>query len=308
MGLKIIFMGTPDFAVPALNTLLESGHQVVAVYTQPPRPAGRGMALKKSPVQLLAEKNDLPVFTPANFKDPEDIAEFQTLNADIAVVTAYGLLLPEAILNAPKHGCINIHASLLPRWRGAAPIQYAILKGDKKSGISIMQVEKGLDTGPVLAMEEIVLVANETATSLHDKLANLGGKMIVPTLETFIAGTVTPVAQDNKLATHAPKIKKQEALINWQKPAKEIDRQVRAFNPYPGAFFLLDGVRARVLEGEVKDRNGAPGEVLDETLLIACGQGSYQITRLQKEGKKPMAAPDFLRGQAVLEGTKLQVS
>ncbi|MHA1544695.1 MAG: methionyl-tRNA formyltransferase [Alphaproteobacteria bacterium] len=308
MGLKIIFMGTPEFAVPALNELLESDHQVVAVYSQPPRPAGRGMALKKSPVQLLAEKNDLPVFTPANFKDAKDIAEFQNLNADIAVVAAYGLLLPEANLNAPKHGCINIHASLLPRWRGAAPIQYAILKGDEKSGISIMQVEKGLDTGPVLAVEEFSLNPDETATSLHDKLAELGGEMIVATLEDFTAGKITPKPQDNKAATHAPKIKKPEALINWQKPAREIDRQVRALNPNPGAFFLLDGVRVRVLEGEIKDRNGAPGEVLDETLLIACGQGSYQITRLQKEGKKPMTAPDFLRGQAVPEGTRLQVS
>ncbi len=308
MGLKIIFMGTPDFALPALNALLESDHRIVAVYSQPPRPAGRGMALKKSPVQLLAEKNDLRVFTPENFKDAEDIAEFKNLNADIAVVAAYGLLLPEAILNTPKHGCINIHASLLPRWRGAAPIQYAILKGDKKSGISIMQVEKGLDTGPVLAIEEFSLNPDETAASLHDKLAELGGGLIVPTLEDYTAGKITPVAQDDKLATHAPKIKKPEALINWQKPAWEIDRQVRAFNPYPGAFFLLDGVRVRVLEGEIEDRNGAPGEVLDEALLIGCGTGSYRIKRLQKEGKKPMAAPDFLRGQAVPEGTKLQVS
>ncbi|MEE8295436.1 MAG: methionyl-tRNA formyltransferase, partial [Sphingomonadales bacterium] len=211
----------------------------------------------------------------------------------------------EPILNAPRHGCINIHASLLPRWRGAAPIQYAILSGDKQSGISNMQMEKGLDTGPVLAIEEFDLGINETAASLHDKLAVLGGKMIVPTLESLSAGKITPVPQDDKAATHAPKIKKQDALINWQKTAEELDQQVRAFNPYPGAFFLLDGMRVRVLEGQAQDQNGTPGEVLDDTLLIGCGSGSYRIIRLQKEGKKPMAATDFLRGQAIPNGTAL---
>lgn len=302
MNLRIIFMGTPDFAVRALEALLESPHKVVAVYTQPPRPAGRGMDLKKSPIHLLAEEKGLPVFTPENFKDPKDIEEFKALKADIAVVAAYGLLLPEAVLKAPTNGCINIHASLLPRWRGAAPIQYAILMGDEKSGISIMQMEKGLDTGPVLAMEGFALEADETAAGLHDKLAALGGKMIVPTLEDYTANKITPQPQDDKAATHAPKIKKEEALINWQKSAREIDQQVRAFHPYPGAFFLLDGVRIRVLKGEARDQNGAPGETLDDALLIACGQGSYRITRLQKEGKKPMASDEFLRGQAVAKG------
>lgn len=305
MSFRIIFMGTPDFAVPALSALLESPHKVVAVYTQPPRPAGRGMDLKKSPVHLLAEKMGLPVFTPENFKDPKDIEDFKNLKADVAVVAAYGLLLPEPILNAPKHGCINIHASLLPRWRGAAPIQNAILSGDKQSGISIMQMEKGLDTGPVLAMESFELKENETAASLHDKLAVLSGKMIVPTLESFSAGRIIPVLQDDKAATHAPKIKKQEALINWQKTAKEIDQQVRAFNPFPGAFFLLDGTRVKILEGQTQDQNGNPGEALDDALLIGCGTGSYRIIRLQKEGKKPMAATDFLRGQAIPTGTAL---
>lgn len=305
MSLKIIFMGTPYFAFPAFEAIQKSEHRIVAVYTQPPRSAGRGMELKKSPVQLLAEDKGIPVFTPENFKDPKDIADFQNLNADIAVVAAYGLLLPKAILAAPKHGCINIHASLLPRWRGASPIQYAILSGDQKSGISIMQMEKGLDTGPVLKAEGFDLAPNETAPMLHDKLTKLGGQMIVPTLEGLAAGKITPKPQDDSKATYAPKIKKEETIIDWTVSAFEIDCKVRAFFPYPGTFFLLDGKRIRVLWGKVEKQSGSPGEVLDNKLLIACGKRSYRITGLQKESKAAMPAEDFLRGNPIPKGTRL---
>ena len=298
-------MGTPGFAVPALKALADN-HDLAAVYSQPPRPAGRGMAERKSPVHQSAEELDIPVFTPENFKNPDDINVFKGHKADIAVVAAYGLLLPEAILEAAKFGCINIHASLLPRWRGASPIQAAILAGDKKSGISIMQMEKGLDTGPVFQMESIDLSPGETASALHDSLASLASGMIVPAIAAIAAGQKA-TAQDNAKATYAPKISKDEAKINWDKTADEIDRAVRAFTPFPGAWFVYEGKRIRILDGAVVSGQGQPGEVLDNLLTIGCGGGedAYQIRRLQKEGKNPVTAEEFLRGQDIPPKTVL---
>jgi len=302
--LRLIFMGTPDFAVAALKALAKSYHEVVAVYSQPPRPAGRGMTEKKSPVHLLAEELDIPVFTPSNFKKAADVAAFQNHGADFAVVAAYGLLLPEAVLDAPRQGCINIHASLLPRGRGASPIQAAILAGDAVSGISIMQMEKGLDTGPVFLGESLRLSPDETAGSLHDRLAALAAGMIVPALEA-ITGGLKATPQDEKRATYAPKISKDDGKINWRKSATGIDRVVRAFTPVPGAWFLWGGKRIGILEGKPASGEGSPGKVLDDTLTIACGTGAYRIIRLQKEGKKPMTVVEFLRGHDIPPGFRL---
>lgn len=303
--MRLIFMGTPDFALPALGALAKSPHQVVAIYSQPPRPAGRGMAKKNSPVQLCGEQLGVPVFSPNNFKDPKEVETFQNFKADFAVVAAYGLLLPEIILNAPRYGCINIHASLLPRWRGASPIQAAILAGDAASGISIMQVEKGLDTGPVFTQKSLRLTSTETAGSLHDKLSTLAAEMIVPALEEITAGRLVATPQEDEKATYAPKISKQDGRVDWQRSAVEIERMVRAFMPFPGAWFLLNGKRIRILEGSVAEGQGVPGKVLDTSLTIACGTGAYRIERLQKEGKKPMGAEEFLRGQTVKPGEVL---
>ncbi len=304
MALRVIFMGTPDFALPALKAIHKSRHQIVAVYTQPPRPADR-LQVIKTPVHRWGQDHQIPVHTPENFKDPADLAVLKNHKADIAVVAAYGLLLPEAVLTAPRLGCINIHASLLPRWRGAAPIQYAILKGDKETGISIMQMDKGLDTGPVLAAEGIPLAKDATAGTLHDKLADLGAKMIVAVLDNLDAGTLKPQPQDNMLATLAPKFKKAEARIDWTKPAIETDRRVRAFNPFPGAFFEHQGKRFKVLEGRAEDSHGAPGEVLDDNLLIGTGDASYRILKIQREGRKPVTTKEFLRGVTLAKGLKL---
>lgn len=302
--LRLIFMGTPDFAVPALKAIGKRDYEIGAVYSQPPRPAGRGMAEKKSSVHLCAEEMGIPVFTPKNFKNQNDITAFQDHGADFAVVAAYGLLLPGAILKAPRYGCINIHASLLPRGRGASPIQAAILAGDEVSGISIMQMEKGLDTGSVFLTKSIELSQNETAGTLHDRLSALAAAMIVPALED-IAGGLIASPQDDGKATYAPKISKDDSKINWTKSAPEIDRAVRAFTPFPGAWFTLGDKRIRILEGVATRGQGQPGEVLDATLTIACGTGAYRIGRLQKEGKKPMTAEEFLRGQTITPGSRL---
>ncbi|MEE8258710.1 MAG: methionyl-tRNA formyltransferase [Sphingomonadales bacterium] len=302
--LRLIFMGTPDFAVPALKALGKRGHTIVAVYTQPPRPAGRGMAEKKSPVHLWAEEMGVPVFTPKNFKNQDKITAFHDHGADFAVVAAYGLLLPGAILKAPKYGCINIHASLLPRGRGASPIQAAILTGDEVSGISIMQMEKGLDTGPVFLTKSIEISQGETAGTLHNRLAALAAGMIGPALEA-IAGGLKASPQDDGKATYAPKISKNDSKIDWKKSATDIDRAVRAFAPFPGAWFYLGDKRIRILEGVATKGQGQPGEVLDATLTIACGKGAYRIGRLQKEGKKAMTAEEFLHGQTIAPGSLL---
>lgn len=303
--LRLIFMGTPAFAVPALAALIESRHKVIAAYTRAPKPAGRGMREAKSPVHRLAEKHDIPVFTPRNFKREEDAETFREHKADAAVVAAYGLILPEEVLEAPRLGCINIHASLLPRWRGAAPIQRAILAGDRESGISIMVMDEGLDTGPVLAREAVALTEKETGGRLHDKLAALGASLIVPALEGFAAGKLVPAPQDEAKAAYAPKIQRGETLIDWEKSATEVDRQVRAFQPRPGAWFPWRGKRFQVLEGTTSKGRGKPGEVLDDRLTVACGRGAYRIEKLQREGKKPLSADAFLRGTPVKKGEVL---
>jgi len=304
-ALRLIFMGTPDFAVESLKRLVESPHDVVAVYTQPPRAAGRGMDVKKSPVHRFAEDKNIPIVTPENFKDEKDVDVFRDLDADLAVVAAYGLLLPESILSAPRLGCINIHASLLPRWRGASPIQQAILHGDETSGISIMQMERGLDTGPVLMQASFPLDPHETAGSLHDKLASLAAQMIVAAVEGLASGESTPTPQDDAKATLAPKIKKEDGAIDWAKDAKAIERKVRAFNPFPGTWFALQGNRIRILGGKVIPASGKPGEVMDNQLTIACGEGGYRITHLQREGRKAMTADEFLRGSPVQAATRV---
>lgn len=301
--LRVVFMGTPDFAATALAAILTAGHHVVAVYSQPPRPAGRGQELRKSPVQLLAEQHDLPVRTPISLKAPEVQADFATLDADVAVVAAYGLLLPQAVLDAPRLGCLNIHASLLPRWRGAAPIQRAILAGDAASGVTIMQMDAGLDTGGMLMRKALALDAKTTAGELHDALAALGAQLIVETL-ALLPLTATPQPSDG--VTYAAKISPAEAQIDWSQAAVQLERQIRAFAPVPGAWCLApDGARLKLLAADVVPQSGMPGTAVDDALTIACGKDALRLTLLQKAGKKPMAAADFLRGQKLPAGSRL---
>ena len=303
--LRLIFMGTPEFAVPSLKALVESPHQVVAAYTRPPRKSGRGMKESKSPVHRFAEDHGIPVLTPENFKDKKDLETFKALGAEVAVVAAYGLILPEAILTAPSKGCLNIHASLLPKFRGAAPIQRAIEAGETVSGNTIMKIEKGLDAGAIIIQEQFTLKPDETAGSLHDRLSDQAAGMIVPALEGYVAGKLVPKPQDETNTTYAPKVKKSESRINWNAPAIEVDRKVRAFCPYPGAWFQHRGKRIRILKGHVVKASGAPGEVLDKSLTVACKTGAYRIERVQRAGKKPMTAAEFLRGQPIAPGEVL---
>jgi methionyl-tRNA formyltransferase len=298
---KLIFMGTPDFAAVALKVLVDAGHQIVAVYSQPPRPAGRGQDLRKSPVHVLAEAHGFPVRTPTSLKTAEAQAEFAAFGADVAVVAAYGLILPQAILDAPARGCLNIHASLLPRWRGAAPIQRAILAGDRATGISIMQMDAGLDTGAVLLERRIAIGATETAGQLHDRLAALGGAAIVEAL----AGTFTAKPQAGEGVTYAAKISPEEARLDWQRPAVELERAVRAFNPVPGAWTTLpNGERLKILSALVSAATGAPGTILDEHLTLACGESALKPLLVQRQGKKPMATAELLRGLAFKPGER----
>lgn len=295
---KLIFMGTPDFAAIALRALVDVGHEIAAVYSQPPRPAGRGNALRKSPVQLFAEERGFPVCTPVSLKTPQAQAEFAAFDADVAVVAAYGLILPQAILDAPARGCLNIHASLLPRWRGAAPIQRAILAGDAETGISIMQMDAGLDTGAVLLEKRIAIATTETAGQLHDRLAVLGGKAIVEAL----GGKFTPQPQPSEGVTYAAKISPEEARLKWERPAVELERAVRAFNPVPGAWTTLpNGERLKILAAETVQGRGAPGDIIDGQLSIACGEAALRPAQVQRQGKRPMATEEFLRGNPPLK-------
>ncbi len=306
--MRLIFMGTPEFALVALKALAAAGHDLAGVYTQPPRRAGRGKALQPSPVQVWAEGRGLPVHTPASFAKPETVAEFAALKADAAVAAAYGLILPPAILDAPVHGCLNIHASLLPRWRGAAPIQRAIQAGDAETGITIMQMDAGLDTGPILMQRRVPITDASTAGGLHDDLAALGAEAMAEALawlDGAAAGDLAPRLQPRSGATYARKIDKAEARIDWSQPAAQIERTVRAFDPAPGAFFDAGGARIRVLRGEVAEGAGAPGTVLDDDLTVACGGGALRPLRVQRQGKDPMAAADLLRGFAIPAGTIL---
>lgn len=300
--MKIVFMGTPDFAVPALAALHEAGHEILAVYTQPPRPAGRGKKLRPSPVQVKAEDLGIEVRTPKGLRKPEAQAAFAALDADVAVVAAYGLILPQAVLDAPKHGCLNIHASILPRWRGAAPIHRAVMAGDEETGVTIMQMEAGLDTGP---MRHIVRtpIGSKTTGELFDELAKLGGAAMVKVLADLDA--FPPVAQDDALASHAPKIDKAEARIDWTQGAKTIECNVRGLAPFPGAWFEVGEERVKLLLAEVTQASGAPGEVLDADFTIACGSGALRPLTLQRAGKPAMDCEAFLRGRPVEPGTML---
>ncbi len=287
--------------------IIDSPHQVVAVYTQPPRPAGRGQAARLSPVHVCAEKNKLPVFTPAKLGDPDVQAEFANLGADIAVVAAYGLILPKPVLDAPRLGCINIHASLLPRWRGAAPIQRAILAGDSRTGITIMQMDEGLDTGAILAAEEIDIGPGATCAELHDRLAVLGARMVVYALNGLERGIIESTAQFEDGAIYAAKLTRAEGRIDWRRSATVLERQMRAFSPWPGAWFEFAGTRIKVIEAQVMAEAAGvvPGEVVDQRLTIACGTGSLRIRALQREGKQAQNAAEFLRGFPMVPGTLL---
>lgn len=296
-------MGTPDFAVPALNALVDAGHDIVAVYSQPPRPAGRGKKPRSSAVQTRAEALNLEVSTPASLKSDEEKTVFSEWNADVAVVAAYGLILNQAILDAPRHGCINIHASLLPRWRGAAPIQRAILAGDQATGITIMQMERGLDTGPMLATVSTP-IARKTAGTLTEELADMGGGLICETLAQL--GSLEPQIQDDMLAIYADKINKAEARLDFEQSAKAIERTIRAFNPMPGAFVEFQGERIKILAADEVESDGSPGTVIDDSLTIACGTEAIRPTLVQRAGKGVMTTSELLRGFPIATGSVLR--
>ena len=298
-------MGTPDFSVPVLQALLDAGHDVVCVYTQPPRPAGRGKKLRPSPVHQLADQQGIEVRHPENLKDPADQAAFCALEVDAAVVVAYGLILPKAVLQSPKYGCVNVHASLLPRWRGAAPIQRAILAGDTETGVTIMAMDEGLDTGDMLSSEVVAIEPQMTAEDLHDALCALGAQMIDPALQSLADGSAMPVPQPEEGVTYAEKLSKDEARLCWNMTAEELLRKVRAFTPWPGAWFEADGERLKVIDAETVTCCCTPGFVMDESLTVGCGRGALKIKSLQRPGKKPMNAEDFQRGRAINRGTHL---
>nr|CAD6603415.1 methionyl-tRNA formyltransferase [Rhizobium sp. TCK] len=310
MALRIIFMGTPEFSVPTLRALKDAGHDIVAVYSQPPRPGGRrGLDLQKSPVHQAAELLGIPVLTPLNFKDEADREQFRSFRADVAVVVAYGLLLPEPILNGTRLGCYNGHASLLPRWRGAAPIQRAIMAGDRKTGMMVMKMEKGLDTGPVALTREVEIGDNTTAGELHDQLMLVGARAMVEAMQRLEEGDLPLKSQPEEGILYASKIDKNETRIDFSRPATEVHNHIRGLSPFPGAWFEVEingrPERIKVLSSELADGQGAAGMVLDERLGIACGSGAIRLTRLQKAGGKPLAAADFLRGTSLPAGTRL---
>jgi methionyl-tRNA formyltransferase len=304
-AMRLIFMGTPDFSVCALDALIAAGHEIAAVYTQPPRPAGRGKKPRASAVQARAEALGLMVRSPASLRGPEAQADLAALGADLAVVVAYGLILPRAVLDAPRLGCVNIHASLLPRWRGAAPIQRAIMAGDAQTGVCIMRMEAGLDTGPVLLRRATPIGPADGAASLHDRLAAMGGEMIVEALASIDAGVAAEAPQPTEGVTYAAKIDKAEAQIDWTLPAAEIDRRIRALSPAPGAWFIHDGARIKALMCVQASGAGAPGEVLDDALTVACGEGALRIEILQRAGKGAMSAAEALRGLPIPKGARL---
>ncbi len=308
MPLRLVFMGTPDFALPTLATLIDAGHDIACVYSQPPRPAGRGHRLRLSPVQALAEDRGLEVRTPLTLRDEAAAAEFRALQADAAVVVAYGLILPQPILAAPRLGCLNVHASLLPRWRGAAPIQRAILAGDAETGVAVMLMEEGLDTGPVLAEQRVPIGPRATAGELADELAAIGARLMAASLDGLAAGTLAPRPQAETGVTYARKIDKEEGRLDWSRPAVELDRLVRAFAPAPGAFFEHEGERIRVLEAEPVAGPPAarpPGTVIGDGLAVACGAGALRLLVLQRAGRGPLDAAAFLRGHRLPPGTRL---
>ncbi|MCA0850166.1 methionyl-tRNA formyltransferase [Salipiger thiooxidans] len=301
--MRVIFMGTPDFSVPVLEALVAAGHEIAAVYCQPPRPAGRGKKDRPTPVHARAEALGLEVRHPERLRSAEEQERFAALGADVAVVVAYGLILPQLVLDAPKHGCLNIHASLLPRWRGAAPIHRAILSGDAETGVCIMQMEAGLDTGPVLLREATEIGAEETTGELHDRLSAMGARLITEALDRL--ETLAPEVQPEDGVTYAQKIDKAEAAVDWSRPATEISRQIRGLAPFPGAWTTLGGERIKLLGARVVAGQGAPGTALDDGFTIACGEGAVQVTRAQRAGKGAQETETFLRGMAIPRGTVL---
>ncbi|WP_029010960.1 methionyl-tRNA formyltransferase [Azospirillum halopraeferens] len=303
--LRLVFMGTPDFAVPALRALIDAGHTVVCAYSQPPRPAGRGQQVQKAPVHRFAEAHGIPVRTPKTLRTAEAQAEFAASGADAAVVAAYGLILPQPVLDAPRLGCLNIHGSLLPRWRGAAPIQRAILDGDGETGITIMQMDAGLDTGAMLLKGSVPITAGTTAASLHDALAALGARLIVEALDGLAHGRLTAQPQPEEGVTYAAKLTRDDGRLDWRRDAAFIDRQVRALTPWPGCWFEATGERIKVLAVEPAAGSGAPGTVLDEAMTVACGSGAVRLTRVQRPGKAPVDGAAFLRGFHLPPGTVL---
>ena len=306
--MRIIFMGTPEISVNSLGELISQGHDIVAVYSQPPRPAGRGKALRKTPVHQFAEDMGLEVFTPLNFKAQADIDIFAAHQAEVAVVVAYGLLLPKAILDAPEHGCLNLHASLLPRWRGAAPIQRAIMAGDAKSGMMVMQMDEGLDTGDICLVDMIPITPNMTAGELHDLMAPLGANLMARAISAVEWGGHSETPQAEEGATYAKKIEKAEAKIDWSQDAQTLHNHIRGLSPFPGAWceFEKDGktTRIKIIGTEMTDGNGTAGELLDDELTVACGSGALRITRLQRAGKGVSGVADFQRGYFIAKGER----
>jgi len=307
--MRVVFMGTPEFATALLEELVARGHEIIAVYTQPPRPAGRGMAARKSPVHALAESLSLPVFAPRSLRGAQEQAVFMAHDADVAVVAAYGLILPKAVLDAPRHGCLNLHGSILPRWRGAAPIQRAVMAGDEESGVMVMKMEEGLDTGPVAMLARIPISPEMTAGELHDELARAGASLMADALDFLARGELAFVPQPEKGACYAEKIDNSEARIDWRRRAAELHNLVRGLSPFPGAFFEADlghGVeRVKVLQTRLEQGCGRPGEALDDVGLIACGEGALRLLRVQRAGKAPMAIEEFLRGRKLARGASL---
>jgi methionyl-tRNA formyltransferase len=305
--LRLAFMGTPDFAVPALRALVEAGHDVAAVYTQPPRAAGRGQKLHPSPVHAAARERNIPARTPTSLKAAAEEAAFAALDLDAAVVVAYGLLLPKAILAAPRLGCLNIHASLLPRWRGAAPIQRALMAGDAETGVTIMQMDAGLDTGAVLLQERVPIAPADDAGSLHDELASLGARLILRVLDSLASGALAAQPQPSAGVTYAAKLTRDDERLDWRLSAKDLIRRVRALSPRPGAWFALAGERLKVLAADSIPETSEvePGTILDDRLAIACGRDALRVLRIQRSGRAPMSAEEFLRGYRVPQGTVL---
>lgn len=305
--LRLAFMGSPDFSNGTLRGLIAAGHNIVCVYAQPPRPAGRGQKERLCPVHAVAVEHGIPVRTPKNLKDPADQQAFRDLDLDVAIVVAYGLLLPQEILDAPRLGCLNVHASILPRWRGAAPIQRAIMAGDAETGVAIMKMDIGLDTGPVLAEAKTSISPDETGQTLHDRLAMMGADLMSETLQGYIDGSIIARPQSDEGTTYAAKLEKHEGRLNFNDSVQELDRRVRAFSPWPGTYFEFDGQRVKVMSAEISDilANAAPGTVLDDCLTIACANGTFRPTRIQRPGKGAMETDLCLRGFPIDPGTVL---
>jgi methionyl-tRNA formyltransferase len=309
MSLRVVFMGTPDFAVPTLAEIVGQGHEVAAVYTRAPAAAGRGMDLKKSPVHRMADRFGLDVFTPKTLRTEEAAETFRAHEADVAVVVAYGMLLPKPILVAPELGCLNLHASLLPRWRGAAPIQRAIMAGDAETGVAVMKMEEGLDTGPVAMVERVAIAPDMNAGELHDKLMGLGADLMVRALAALSRGGLNFTPQPEEGVTYAHKLTNDSARINWSAPAQVVHDHVRGLSPFPGAFFTADfgkgEERVKILRASKAEGSGAPGTLLDPKGIVACGEGALRLLQVQRAGKAPMNADEFLRGVRLEAGTRL---